>query len=228
MDDRTISDAAQQSPQSGSGPRPVQAQSGPENPYGATIADGGAGSTAVGSHAEGRAAAGDKYRVVHLIGKGGMGTVSLAQDVRLNRWVALKRLSEQFAEDSRLLQRFHTEAKSVGSLTHFHIVQVYAMDEDAEGPYIAMEYVSGPEAGGRADWPSGAPNPPLDLEEFVKAKGGLEPAKTVALGIKLAGAMKYAHKRGVIHRDIKPANILFNEDWEPKLADFGLARQVNT
>lgn len=73
-----------------------------------------------------------------------------------------------------------------------------------------------------------APNPPLDLDEFVKAKGAMDPAKTVALGIKLCSAVKYAHKRGVIHRDIKPANILFNDDWEPKLADFGLARQVNT
>jgi serine/threonine protein kinase len=75
--------------------------------------------------------------------------------------------------------------------------------------------------------PPEAPNPPLDLEELVKTKGAMDLAKTVALGIKLAGAVKYAHKRGVIHRDIKPANILFNEDWEPKLADFGLARQVN-
>jgi serine/threonine protein kinase len=228
MDDRTLSDAGQPSPQSGSRPQAAQPQSGPENLYGATISDGGGGSTAVGDAGQPSAAVGGKYRVVHLIGKGGMGTVSLAQDVRLGRWVALKRLSDQFAEDSRLLQRFHTEAKSVGSLTHFHIVQVYAMDEDAEGPYIAMEYVAGPEAGGRADWPAGAPNPPLDLEEFVKAKGALDVAKTVALGTKLCSAVKYAHKRGVIHRDIKPANILLNEDWEPKLADFGLARQVNT
>ncbi len=228
MDDRTISDAGQQSPQSGSQPRPAKPPSGPENVYGATFADGGVGSTAAGDQGERRGGTGDKYRVVHLIGKGGMGTVNLAQDVRLNRWVALKRLSEQFAEDSRLLQRFHTEAQSVGSLAHFHIVQVYAMDEDSEGPYIAMEYVAGPEAGGRADWPAEAPNPPLDLDELVKAKGALDLAKTVGLGIKLCSAVKYAHKRGVIHRDIKPANILFNEDWEPKLADFGLARQVNT
>ncbi len=218
MNERTISDADQGVPRTATPP--------PQDNYGATCADAGTGSTVPLSNRR-SVAARDVYQVVHLIGKGGMGSVSLAQDVRLRRWVALKRLSEQYAHDSRLLARFHTEAQSVAALSHFHIVQVYAMDEDDEGPYIAMEYVAGPGKVAREGWPGNLPPPPMDLEDMVKTQGVLKVAEAAKLGIKLCSAVGYAHKRGVIHRDIKPANILLNEEGEPKLADFGLARQVN-
>jgi len=219
MNERTISDADQGVPRTATPP--------PQNNYGATSADAGTGSTVpLGNRRS--VTARDVYQVVHLIGRGGMGSVSLAQDVRLRRWVALKRLSEQYANDSRLLARFHTEAQSVAALSHFHIVQVYAMDEDDEGPYIAMEYVAGPGQVAREGWPGNLPHPPMDLEDLVKNQGVLKVEEAAKLGIKLCSAVGYAHKRGVIHRDIKPANILLNEEGEPKLADFGLARQVNT
>jgi serine/threonine protein kinase len=214
MTDRTINDAEE-------GSRPVKRPP-PENVYGATLADSDAG-TARGPAGSG--AARDLYNVVHKIGEGGMGSLSLAQDVRLGRWVALKRLSTEFADDSRLLERFHTEARSIAALTHFHIVHVYAMAEDEEGPYIAMEYVAGPGFAHRDDWPPGLPNPPLDLEEYVKKQGVFDVTQAVQVGRKVCSAVAYAHKHGVIHRDIKPANIMINEEGEPKLADFGLARQ---
>ena len=177
MNERTINDADERS----------QAIKRPptENVYGATLADSDAG-TARG--AGGGAAARDVYNVVHKIGEGGMGTLSLAQDVRLGRWVALKRLSTEFADDSRLLERFHTEARSIAALTHFHIVHVYAMAEDEEGPYIAMEYVAGPGFAHRDDWPPGLPNPPLDLEEYVKKQGVFDVTQAVQVGRKLCSA----------------------------------------
>jgi serine/threonine protein kinase len=219
-----------------SGPRSSasSADTAGEDTYGATFADAGVASGAPGSGSSpGQGsiglAASDLYEVVHLIGEGGMGTVSLARDRRLNRWLALKRLGAQFVSDARLIERFRTEAKAVAALTHYHIVQVFAMDEDFDGPYIAMEYVPGPaREHSRPGWPPEAPNPPLDLEEMVNQDGVLEVPEVVRLGIKLCSAVGYAHKRGVIHRDIKPANILINEEKDPKLADFGLARQVDS
>ena len=217
MNERTINDAEE-------GSRPAKKPP-TENVYGATLADSDTGTARGPAGAGGGGAAHDLYNVVHKIGEGGMGTLSLAQDVRLGRWVALKRLSSEFADDRRLLERFHTEARSIAALTHFHIVHVYAMAEDEEGPYIAMEYVAGPDSAHRDDWPTGLPNPPLDLEEYVEKQGVFDATQAVQLGRKLCGALTYAHKHGVIHRDIKPANIMINEEGEPKLADFGLARQ---
>ena len=134
-------------------------------------------------------------------------------------------MSAEFAGNPRLLERFRTEGRSVAALAHFHIVHVYAMEEDEEGPYIAMEYVAGPAFAHRDDWPPELPNPPLDLEEYVTRKGKFDVPGAVQIGQKLCAAVAYAHKHGVIHRDIKPANIMMNEEGEPKLVDFGLARQ---
>jgi tRNA A-37 threonylcarbamoyl transferase component Bud32 len=224
-------------PQAGAPPAglggPTRADAAPKlgggnsNVYGATRADAGAGSGGGRSGPHSFAPLDQQYEVVRLIGKGGMGTVSLARDSRLGRYVAVKRLSSEYTSDERLLERFHREAQSIASLMHFHIVHVLTMDEDAEGPYIVMEYVSGPLAGG-ADWPGDLPNPPLNLEELINRTGMLDAPHTIELGLKLCSAVGFAHKRGVIHRDIKPANIMINEDNEPKLADFGLARQRNS
>jgi serine/threonine protein kinase len=127
MIDRTINDSDQ-------GHRSVNTPV-PENVYGRTIADGAAGAGVTPAGPAAGASVGDAYQVVHPIGTGGMGTISLAKHLQLNRWVALKRMSPEFADDSRLLERFRTEARAVAALNHFHIVHVYAMAEDEEGPY---------------------------------------------------------------------------------------------
>ena len=172
------------------------------------------------------------YALVLEIGSGGMGKVYLAHDSRLNRWVALKRLSDECRNDPQLYKRFQVEAKAVASLSHYHIVQVFAFSEDDQGPYIAMEYVPGPP--GEKEFthrPSlqdkKPPSPSLTLHEKILKSGPFSEESTVRLGIKLCSALAYAHKQGVIHRDVKPSNILLNEDFEPKLTDFGLARQLD-
>ena len=189
--------------------------------HGQTLADAQVGAAGSGTQAAGTVS----FRIVRAIGQGGMGVVSLAQDTRTKRWVALKRLTADFGGNEQLRKRFHAEGESAAALNHIHIVQVYTMTEDAEGPCIVMEYVPGPASHRRADWPKELPNPPLTLEERVKNQGVLDVAQTVALGTKLCAAVGYAHKKGIIHRDIKPANVLLNEEEEPKLVDFGLARR---
>jgi serine/threonine protein kinase len=191
--------------------------------YGATTADAGAATPAGGLPG----AAANPYRIIALIGEGGMGQVHLAHDASLDRIVALKRIGREHVANERLRQRFFTEARSSSRLTHYHIVQVYRLDEDQDGPFIAMEYVAGPLLSRRSDWPPNVPNPPLDLEGLVKLQGPLKVADTIRLGRQLLSAVEYAHRNQIIHRDIKPANILLTAQWEPKLADFGLARQVN-
>jgi len=178
----------------------------------------------------GRAAPGPwAYDVVREIGRGGMGKVHLGKDVRLGRWVAIKRLSEQLLSDAKLNIRFQVEAKAVAALNHFHIVQVYAFSEDEQGPYIAMEYVPGPKQTSDPDpsWGRDLPPAPLTLEQWVRNEGPLPIEDAASLGMKLCSALKYAHDHGIVHRDIKPANVLLNENLEPKLADFGLARRAD-
>ena len=161
------------------------------------------------------------YRVLREIGRGGMSVVHLAMDQKLGRCVALKRLSEKYLSNLRIRERFFREARSIASLSHLHIVHVYGVEEDEEGPFIVMEYVVGP---GKPMGP-GLPAAPLNLDEKVeKLDGPLPPRAAVEVVRKLCRAVHYAHTRGVIHRDLKPSNVLLDESGEPKIVDFGLAR----
>lgn len=156
---------------------------------------------------------GERYELGAMIGTGGMADVYLAQDVRLNRQVAIKILRSDLARDPSFVTRFNKEALSVAALNHPGIVSVYdsGKEDSPSGamPYIVMEYVEG-----------------KTLREIVN-KGerfALNRAVEIAEGILIA--LQYSHKNGIIHRDIKPGNIMITDNGDVKVMDFGIARAL--
>src|ERR1700682_2096114 len=144
------------------------------------------------------------YRILERIGRGGMATVYRAHHEGLERYVAIKVLPDFFAEEEVYRERFQHEARSIGRLKHPNILEVFDYGQEEGVTFIVMELVEG----GTLEDRLGAP---MELEDVVRT---LEP---------LAGALDYAHARGIMHRDIKPSNILLQKDGTPVLADFGLA-----
>jgi len=137
-----------------------------------------------------------------------MGHVFRAQDLKLNRPVALKRLRGEFAGSGGVVRRFLSEAQAAAGLNHPHIVQVYDFGRDRDGYHIAMELVEGE-----------------SLADLLRRKGKLELAEGLRIGQELCAALEFAHARGIVHRDIKPANVLLEASTgRAKLGDFGLAR----
>lgn len=167
-----------------------------------------------------------RYQVLQLIARGGMGEVWLAKDDRLTgRFVALKRLTQESRAVPKLRERFRSEAESMAKLVHMHTIRVFDIGSDDAGPFICMEYVSGPDRQ-VADWPADFPAPALTLQEYVDAEGPQSVSAAIHLIRKLCLAVAEAHRLGIIHRDIKPANVLLDAGLEPKLIDFGLARDL--
>ena len=148
-----------------------------------------------------------RYEILEPLGKGGMGIVVKARDRRLGRIVALKRIGRHLSGSGRDQERFLAEARAVAALNHYNIVQIYDVDQDADGYFISMEYVEGE-----------------DLRTKIARDGKLDPERAVELARQVCNALSYAHERGIIHRDIKPGNILISARGTPKLVDFGLAR----
>ena len=146
------------------------------------------------------------YRIVHVLGRGGMGVVYEAKQLSLNRTVALKFLSAHFLQDVDFRERFRREGVLQAGIDHPHIVPVYEAGEVAEGLFLAMRLVRGP-----------------NLKELI-AGGDLEPARAVAILAQVADALDAAHRTGLTHRDIKPQNILVGEYDHGYLADFGLTK----
>ncbi len=151
----------------------------------------------------------DRYRLERRLGVGGMATVQLAFDTRLERYVAVKLLAEHLAEDSSFVSRFKREALAAGKLVHPNIVQVFDFGSDkASGrQFIVMEYVDG-----------------QSCAEILRDKGRLAPRDAVDILGQACRGLDYAHRNGVIHRDVKPGNLLRNTDRVIKLADFGIAK----
>jgi WD40 repeat protein/tRNA A-37 threonylcarbamoyl transferase component Bud32 len=154
------------------------------------------------------------YEVLSLIGSGGMGIVYKARQRDLRRVVALKTIRATVLADPVYLQRFYAEAEAVARLQHPNIIQVFEIGTvEAQagapvgGPFIALEFVDGGSLAERVT----SPQPPHDAARLVE---------------KLARATDAAHRLGVIHRDLKPANVLLTKDGEPKIADFGVAKQM--
>ena len=150
-----------------------------------------------------------QYQFQQVIGIGGMGAVYLAQQPHLERWVALKVLPVEAAQNPEDADRFNKEARAMARLSHPHIVAVFDFGQTSAGHlYLAMEYVEG-----------------ADLHWRTRA-GEVTPERARSVIVQLCEALQYAHEHGVIHRDIKPANILITPDWQVKVVDFGLARDM--
>jgi serine/threonine-protein kinase len=149
----------------------------------------------------------DFFSVVTTISCDSMGVVHLGHDRILARDVALKQLPNQFDKDKDTIERFKQEAVALARLSHPHIVQVYDFVQEDDQAWIAMELVEG-----------------QDLDKHLRESASLPNGDTVQLGIQMAEALAYAHKRGVIHRDFKPENVILTSENSAKITDFGLAK----
>ncbi|WP_339263953.1 Stk1 family PASTA domain-containing Ser/Thr kinase [Solibacillus sp. FSL W7-1472] len=157
----------------------------------------------VGKHISGR------YKILKLIGGGGMSNVYLAHDIILSRDVAIKILRYDLSNEEELHRRFQREALSATSLTNPNIVSIYDVGEDGDMHYIVMEYIKG-----------------KTLKQYIQEFSPLSAARSAHIMKQLTSAIAHAHENGIIHRDIKPQNILMDEEGNVKITDFGIATSL--
>jgi serine/threonine-protein kinase len=149
---------------------------------------------------------GGRYRIIALLGRGGMGEVYRATDLTLGQSVALKFLPEEAARDQRLLERFHGEVRVARQVSHPNVCRVYDIGEVEGTPFISMEYIDGE-----------------DLASLLTRIGRLPADKAMETARKICAGLAAAHDRGIVHRDLKPQNIMMNKRGEAIIMDFGLA-----
>jgi serine/threonine protein kinase len=151
-----------------------------------------------------------RYEITRLLGRGGMAVVFLAQDLALERQVAIKLLPPDMSHDQRLIPRFQQEAKTAAKLDHPNIIPIYRVESEAGLNYFVMKYVSG-----------------SSLEQLLEQ--GPLPIETARRVLREAAlALGHAHKRGIIHRDVKPANIMLEGDGRVVLTDFGISKALDS
>ena len=148
----------------------------------------------------------NRYELLEIIGVGGTAVVYKAKCHRLNRYVAVKILKEEFASDQEFRRQFHVEAQAVAMLSHPNIVNIYDVSRSGNVDYIVMELIDG-----------------ITLKEYLSRRGRLSPKEVTVFATQIARALEHAHDHNIIHRDIKPQNIMLLRDGTVKVADFGIA-----
>lgn len=153
----------------------------------------------------------NQYAILEKIGEGGMGTVYLAKDTMLDRWVAVKQLNNTTDVDEAMGDRFQQEALALAKLNHPNITHLYSFITKEKTFWMVMEYVEG-----------------KTLENWLHIHKKITHPLAASIAVQLLDGLQHAHKKGIIHRDIKPANVMINEDGEVKIMDFGIARMRST
>lgn len=153
----------------------------------------------------------ERYEIIDKVGSGGMADVYKAKCHRLNRYVAIKILKQEYSNDAKFVTKFRGEAQSVAGLSHPNIVNVYDVGDDNGLYYIVMELVEG-----------------ITLKKFIEKKGKLDVKEAVGIGIQIAQGMEAAHDNHIIHRDIKPQNIIISKEGKVKVTDFGIAKAATS
>ncbi|MEC1406477.1 Stk1 family PASTA domain-containing Ser/Thr kinase [Bacillus halotolerans] len=152
-----------------------------------------------------------RYQILRAIGGGGMANVYLAEDIILDREVAIKILRFDYVNDNEFIRRFRREAQSASSLDHPNIVSIYDLGEEDDIYYIVMEYVEG-----------------MTLKEYITANGPLHPKEALSIMEQIVSAIAHAHQNHIVHRDIKPHNILIDHMGNIKVTDFGIATALTS
>ncbi len=154
---------------------------------------------------------GDRYEVLEKIGTGGMSDVYKAKCHKLNRFVAIKVLKQEFSENANFVSKFRTEAQAAAGLMHPNIVNVYDVGEENGIYYIVMELVEG-----------------ITLKKYIEKKARLSFKEAVSIAIQVSMGIEAAHNNHIIHRDIKPQNIIISKDGKVKVTDFGIAKAATS
>ncbi|MCL2867643.1 MAG: protein kinase, partial [Clostridia bacterium] len=152
-----------------------------------------------------------RYRLLEVIGSGGMAVVYRAEDIRTGKPVAVKFLKQELEEDDEFAMRFQREAEAVSRMSHHNVVNLLDVGYENERHYLVMEYVQG-----------------QTLKDLIRKKGRMKPTLAAQITLRILAALNHAHANGVIHRDIKPQNILVHADGHIKVADFGIATRMNS
>lgn len=148
----------------------------------------------------------ERYRIVALLGRGGMGEVYRAEDLKLSQVVAIKLLPESLSQDESALARFHSEVRIARQVSHANVCRVFDIGDVDGIPFLTMEYVDGE-----------------DLASLIRRIGRLSPDKATEIARQICAGLAAAHERGVVHRDLKPANVMLDGAGKVRLTDFGLA-----
>ncbi|MDR2546681.1 MAG: Stk1 family PASTA domain-containing Ser/Thr kinase [Lachnospiraceae bacterium] len=154
---------------------------------------------------------GERYEILEKIGTGGMSDVYKAKCHKLNRFVAVKVLKQEFSDNANFVSKFHVEAQAAAGLNHPNIVNVFDVGEDSGLHYIVMELVEG-----------------ITLKRYIEKKARLSVKEAISITIQVCMGIEAAHNNNIIHRDIKPQNIIISKDGKVKVTDFGIAKAVSS